>query len=1613
MQITLDPSLISRKDDLIANMAVSISGISWQDGTLPADAMGVPDLSTIKRYSYPWLWTPDPDHLKPPTHLRVYWLDEAGNRTPHPSIFLEIKYPVQGPFDDDKKPIIDHQEHIFDQTAFKGNTVSLRDLFMNLSGGQKQEIHITDEGTSQQTAPGNTGFFSTAMGKLAQSLPPVNQLLNLVFFCEDQPFSIPGGDVKKFVVFPAQGEVQDHWEGSLQDREEDAAQNKAEQYVMYYPSPIARKVYCPITRIEERAVHSGPIKLRDDDLNFLGHVDLQVSDDDDIIPGLVFNLSTLLDLPVAFHRFTGDNLALIQNLPDIKPVADFLWATLRDGLAFGTLPESDQNSLLNRVVRKHCDELKGKLENLDEAGATAYWATYFNILKQITPGIQAAQQDLNNLSRWKQCIIKDLVSIKDDARLEDSIKTLIPKLEYQQGDDLENWLKTWGTFLDLVKTDHILQYRILFVQWDLLKNTGIAPLDRGPQLADTENKKLQWLEAIFSEAGEVRLLQLEAITQKYKEPILASISDYMNGKAGQIPAGCIESFRQYADARITNTGIFAPVVKNPFDQMPGMWSDFLTALDTPGAAAAGEIVSRLVEKTFVHAPPLQIRIDETLAKKSLTDDDLNDEIAGHVVVMRRAKEISVLDFEHFWRYLNWTRVTSHKRDPASGNVEELVAFKNPYLLPAFPGESAGEKIPFLAYSNEKPSFIAGHNMFETGERDKDTAPADLRYTFDNNPQQVAYALWYGYYYQFAGFVTLNSGVLPLALRLDQKVWNIPNPAPTDIVPATSYLHLRRVPISKARIQVKRLLPAGDGDLVALPVGLLPLAYELPDWKGNIAQQLPQDEDNTPAAVQAALQQEQAHYLLWDGQTALNLRLRKPTTPFWNWFAWLGKDISRHADAEDIALQALDREMKMRDDTTGHAKNDHLCDPAVENRLIVSIDKIFPEPAPVGEISIDMGPVDYLADPERILKVSIGLTTGVTPDNRLTIIAGEVIRIRVHALVKENYFGDVEPQPEQRFHYWMKKFVTFVDIADPPPADKYPGYVLTNPVEIWIEAAKKASSGAAGISTTLWNSLAVTQNKVRDVVATLDRTTANFDTLAYLSRLNVSHQIWNWNGRLDESLDLLTTGTPLDPIDGHTTDAMKWEAWSFSDRPDFSALVSETNLPARVKKGDPSIPHEIFRDRRPDETRALYYRLYVTAYWRYEKLGGDYARSYNSEKELPPTDGGQPVAHKWRRCIRLANRAERLPKPVVRFVIPLTKSIAECRDDNKITSAALLTVLDDSAFSEAGLAEQLELGIALRSAKVNDHVFKFLHAGNDPILTHYTLGPVSGVNPTETNYPRIEGPAEGEQVLVLSPKGPIGLTFDFAAQTPRLRGCGFIVDVPALKSVKMEAVPADDDNGAPADSTHELQPWAMAEIAVRRTLRPKLCQENLPIQDITSEWSAPQWVQFLPSIDSFIPNDWRKEITLKRHVTLLYRPADSKAIYIQGTMPVFDPIFEDYTQRFLIVTEKVCDIGGNPCERYMATYQILPGTAQAAYTLNGKDKPAYIAGQEGYLRILFVRNRMPQDGVQPDTSSIWERLFGSSAIGIRTRAVYSTDSTFMTTRKHTAPKSHIESSNPKI
>ncbi len=431
---------------------------------------------------------------------------------------------------------------------------------------------------------------------------------------------------------------------------------------------------------------------------------------------------------------------------------------------------------------------------------------------------------------------------------------------------------------------------------------------------------------------------------------------------------------------------------------------------------------------------------------------------------------------------------------------------------------------------------------------------------------------------------------------------------------------------------------------------------------------------------------------------------------------------------------------------------------------------------------------------------------------------------------------------------------------------------------------------------------------------------------------------------------------------------------------------------------------IFKDVRPqnDAQKAHYFRFGLRVFNRYESIGTGYnegiqAQSYkntwrrllkpliisdgenNNQDEIKPTDNQlsveYPESSKTSNERKIPLTSTKLPKPAIRFAIPLTDALeVNPVGHDKVRAASMMIATYDRCFDEAGLAERFEVGIEV-GFNQNDG---YLQTGEDPILSDKAMGPLSKEEVT-----KLASSPDGRKFMVFNPVGPAALTFDTAAHHPKVVGSTFILNVEDIQQFLPEGT--------------TLKAYSMAKIAIRRVLDKRFVEyENgdkieskEELQRFNSEWSASEWVQFLPSVDSLIPKIWKEMVLNNGSVKFeITKDGDKQEITFEGKMPLFDDIFENRLsnydirmERYLVISQRINDIGGQPVEKYVGVYK-WHNTPRydLKFTLDDGEQITKGVDFNGFARLMLVRRSIDNGtGNNNDNNiNIWGKLFGEKA-----------------------------------
>ncbi len=463
--------------------------------------------------------------------------------------------------------------------------------------------------------------------------------------------------------------------------------------------------------------------------------------------------------------------------------------------------------------------------------------------------------------------------------------------------------------------------------------------------------------------------------------------------------------------------------------------------------------------------------------------------------------------------------------------------------------------------------------------------------------------------------------------------------------------------------------------------------------------------------------------------------------------------------------------------------------------------------------------------------------------QVTVQEQEIWQLRIYPLVRASFFdaSAVARPGRQRFHSGFCEGGEYTDDAGTK-------YRLFDPWSLTIEAATdevvqlvshrdelKFRQDVLAASPQERNKLKAESRDARQqillaslapdfngqvVTAALMKSSPR--VFRYAGRIRLLRQVWRWRGRpvppfplgsLSESgLDQFPATSAVDVQTAAELETpalpMLWDAIGFGDRSAVDLLDESRSIVCDQPRAN------LFREDVSGDRRSLYYRFTLHALSRYEPLYAE-VRPIVMASESPPkanptrpltlTDKNDP-RNAWRRLFVPCRREQTLPRPAVRFIVPLTESE---EDSAKGGVPGLLVVLDDSWFAVGGLAETLQSEIV----QTNDYWETRFPAGDKEPIVRPEFGP----DPAETAAGWTRG-AMGEtqnpsgvpdKSLAMDLVGPIGHTFDTDADAPLYGASSFILRPPLIEGVM---------RGGNGERGLE---WYFAKVRLRRMLLPEM------------------------------------------------------------------------------------------------------------------------------------------------------------------------------------------------
>lgn len=360
-------------------------------------------------------------------------------------------------------------------------------------------------------------------------------------------------------------------------------------------------------------------------------------------------------------------------------------------------------------------------------------------------------------------------------------------------------------------------------------------------------------------------------------------------------------------------------------------------------------------------------------------------------------------------------------------------------------------------------------------------------------------------------------------------------------------------------------------------------------------------------------------------------------------------------------------------------------------------------------------------------------------------------------------------------------------------------------------------------------------------------------LRNVARYDVLKQVWRWQGRPIEKIKAVWTvdSTGTGPVRDNETEVLKWELSAFAETDEVRDTLT---IPRPYNYHQ---PNPLLEDSYKTDLLSHYARYAVRVYSRYEKLFA--ALLPVTSKQVIPLTALQEKklsGHGWRRVL-IPYRGVKPPKPLIKAVLPLTRTYAVPSGDSD-NAASLMLALDETMFSHCGVTELIECEVERVKILQPEQPLTcaagptrtMLHqAGPDPIITP--------IRPSDTALsPACELP-NGDRAIRLDMVGPFGHTFDTGARMP-LYGSSSLIVRPFQQ---------DEDH-------HRFNPWNFVKIKFRRK------SGNAAVDNTVDEkeWTQPLWVQFLPPSEFGVPS-WDDDVTVEldkqsRRITLTPKSAQT-------------------------------------------------------------------------------------------------------------------------------------------
>jgi hypothetical protein len=459
--------------------------------------------------------------------------------------------------------------------------------------------------------------------------------------------------------------------------------------------------------------------------------------------------------------------------------------------------------------------------------------------------------------------------------------------------------------------------------------------------------------------------------------------------------------------------------------------------------------------------------------------------------------------------------------------------------------------------------------------------------------------------------------------------------------------------------------------------------------------------------------------------------------------------------------------------------------------------------------------------------------------------------------------------------------------------------------------------------------------------------------AYCSWADMTRQVWRWDGRDQPPFPwpLASAGLAFDPEQQPGQDQVAtWEVHAFGAHSDDDYFGQNT----RMAYGTSPI---LYEESIAGDRRALYNRFAVRVVSRYQAiLPLGLMHNALGVSSLAAAKPGEMAT--WRRLVVRARWDQPLPRPNLRFLLPLSRSDAGA---NGGKTTCLMAVFDDTWYALAGFAESLGVEVV-------------------------NMTPAAAPNTTmpEIGYDPIVSARQWDKSVTFDTSGAIGFTFDTDTDAPLFSSTAFLIN-----------------------SSEPLDPWTFVKLQFRRIVpdAASFVQTIATADEIEASWTHGHWAQILPDAGRFAcdPGTPPTRTILANELKLLTTPGTAGAgmglSFVDGNnsavtlwptqvAPATEaPSATAFVQfeLWLLVTIGIKATGfESPSSRFAPEAYVLtvPLTTGAA-TLPAAYSPSGAAASSVFVRIVEVQRRigpaLPQAPAPTSPDALWQEIFPAEAV----------------------------------